>query len=204
MNNHLNQIKLGQQMALKVPKKEDVKMAENETKSPSEIEYPEIDIDSLDPNFKYEISKVPGGENILSCFQCGTCSAVCPVSAKDERYDPRKIIRMALLGMRKEVLSSDFLWLCSTCYSCHERCPQDVRITGLIEAIQSIAIKEGLVHESIKAGLDLLDKHGRMLEIDEFDNKVRAKFDLPQIEEKVEETKTILEKTKIKKLVEGD
>jgi heterodisulfide reductase subunit C len=178
-------------------------MAENETKSPSETEYPELDIDSLDPNFKYEIAEVPGGENILACFQCGTCSAVCPVSAKDDRYDPRKIIRMALLGMRKEVLSSDFLWLCSTCYSCHERCPQDVRITGLIEAIQSIAIKEGLVHDSIKAGLDLLDTHGRMVAIDEFDNKVRAKFDLPQIEEKVEETKTILEKTKVKKLVGG-
>lgn len=179
-------------------------MSEEKTNSQNEIDYPEIDINSLDPNFKYEIAEVPGGENILSCFQCGTCSAVCPVSAKDERYDPRKIIRMALLGMRKEVLASDFLWLCSTCYSCHERCPQDVGITGLIEAIQSMAIKEGMVHESLKAGLNLLDTHGRMLEIDEFDNKVRAKFNLPQIEEKADETKTILAKTNIKKLMEGD
>jgi heterodisulfide reductase subunit C len=179
-------------------------MSEEETNSQNETEYPEVDINSLDANFKYEIAGVPGGENILSCFQCGTCSAVCPVSAKDERYDPRRIIRMAILGMRKELLSSDYLWLCSTCYSCHERCPQDVRITGLIEAIQSIAIKEGLVHDSIKAGLDLLATHGRMLEIDEFDNKVRAKFDLPQIEEKVEETKAILERTKVKKLVGGE
>jgi heterodisulfide reductase subunit C len=178
-------------------------MPENEKRTESESEYPEIDLDSLDSNFKYEIAEVPGGENILSCFQCGTCSAVCPVGAKDERYDPRKIIRMALLGMRKEVLSSDFIWLCSTCYSCHERCPQDVRITSLIEAIQSIAIKEGLVHESIKAGLDLLDTHGRMVEIDEFDNKVRAKFDLPQIDEKTDETRNILKKTKIKDIVEG-
>jgi heterodisulfide reductase subunit C len=161
-------------------------------------------MDTVDPNFKYEIAGVPGGENILCCFQCGTCSAVCPVGAKDSRYDPRKIIRMALLGMRDEVLSSDFLWLCSACYSCHERCPQEVKITSLIEAIQTIAISEGKMHPSHKASIDLLDKHGRMVEIDEFDNKMRAKLGLPEIEEKTEETRTILEKTNIKKYVEGD
>jgi heterodisulfide reductase subunit C len=173
-------------------------------KTGEKTDYEEVDMDAIDPNFKYEIAGIPGGENILSCFQCGTCSVVCPVGAEDDRYDPRKIIRMALLGMRNEVLSSDFLWLCSACYSCHERCPQNVMITSLVAAIQYIAMKEGYIHSSIKASLDLLDKHGRMVEIDEFDNKMRSKFSLPEIEEKVEETRKILEKTEIKKLAEGD
>jgi heterodisulfide reductase subunit C len=179
-------------------------MSENEKERDAENEYPELDMGTLDPNFKYEIAQIPGGENILYCFQCGTCSAVCPVSAKDPRYDPRKIIRMALVGMRKEVLESDFLWLCSACYSCHERCPQEVKITSLIEAIQTLALKEGLAHPSIKASLDLLDEHARMVAIDEFDNKMRSKFGLPEIEEKVEETQKIIKKTGIKKAAEGN
>ena len=81
-----------------------------------------IHVADLDPNFKYEVAREPGGENIRYCFACGTCTASCPVRAVDEKYNPRKIIRMVLLGMKEEVLKSDFIWLCSTCYTCHERC----------------------------------------------------------------------------------
>ncbi len=168
------------------------------------IQFQEVDMDTVDPNFKYEIASIPGGENILSCFQCGTCSVTCPVSAEDGRYDPRIIIRMALLGMRNEVLLSDSLWLCSGCYSCYERCPQDVKITSLIAAIQTIAMKEGYIHPSIKSSIKLLNKHGRMVEIDEFDNKMRIKFNLPEIEEKAEETQRILNRSEIKRFMEGD
>ena len=66
-----------------------------------------IDMNELDTNFKFEIANEPGGENILFCFQCGTCSSICPVGLKNENYDPRRIIRMAIMGMREEVLSSE-------------------------------------------------------------------------------------------------
>ena len=148
----------------------------------------------LDPNFKYEIAKQPGGEQIKYCFQCGTCSASCPVMKINSKYNPRRIIWMALLGMRDDVLKSDFIWLCSACYSCYERCPQDVRITELMNAIKNIAVKEGYINESMKKLEEIIKEHGRVYPMGEFENKKRARLNLPTIKEKPEEIKKILKR----------
>lgn len=146
----------------------------------------------LDPNFKILISKEPGGENIKKCFSCGTCTAGCPVREITDRYNPRKIIRMALLGMKKEVLSSQFIWLCSSCYTCYERCPQDVRIPELMNAIRNIAVREGYVPPAMKVQIDLLSSRGRLLEITEFENDKRKESDLPLLQGRTEDVKKIL------------
>lgn len=99
-------------------------------------------VNELDFNFREEIASQSGGENIMRCYACGTCAANCPITEIDERFNPRRIIRMALLGMKSEVLSSDFIWICCNCYQCYERCPQDVRFTSIIHAIRNIAIRE--------------------------------------------------------------
>ncbi|MEM3816208.1 MAG: 4Fe-4S ferredoxin, partial [Candidatus Bathyarchaeia archaeon] len=54
----------------------------------------------IDPKFRYEVAKIPGGKNILQCFQCGTCTSDCPVSRFSEKYRPRYIIRMVQLGLK--------------------------------------------------------------------------------------------------------
>ena len=162
-------------------------------------ETPNVECDELDENFKYEIAEQPGGENILYCFQCGTCSAICPVAAKNSKYDPRRIIRMAILGMREEVLKSEAIWLCSTCYSCYVRCPQDVKITSLMNAIQNIAAKEGYLHSSYQAGLEMVEKTGRTVEVSEFENSRREKLNCPEIVENPDNVKKILEHTGILK-----
>jgi heterodisulfide reductase subunit C len=150
--------------------------------------------DVLDPNFKYEIAKQPGGGQIKHCFQCGTCSASCPVMRINPDYNPRKIIYMSLLGMRDEVLRSDFIWLCSACYSCYERCPQDVRITELMNAIKNIAVREGYINESMKKLEEIIEEHGRAYPLGELENKKRARLNLPEIKEKPEEIRKILKK----------
>ncbi len=158
-----------------------------------------IDVAELDPNLKFEIANQPGGENIRLCYQCGTCSGTCPVRAINEKYNPRRIIRMAILGMRKEVLRSDVIWLCSTCFACHERCPQKVHIPDLIAAIRNLAIKEGNIHPTFRAYVEVLDKHGRLLEIGEFENEKRAKLGLPEIKEDPQRVRVLFARTNAKK-----
>ncbi len=152
-----------------------------------------IDSKTLDPDFRLLIAKEPGGEHIKRCFSCGTCTAGCPVREVTDRYNPRKIIRMAILGMKKEVLSSQFIWLCSSCYTCFERCPQDVRIPELMNAIRNIAVREGYIPPAMRMQLDLLSSFGRLLEITDFENDKRKELNLPLIQGKTEEIKKILE-----------
>ena len=153
-----------------------------------------IDSAHLDPHFKLLIASEPGGENIKKCFSCGTCTAGCPVREVTDRYNPRKIIRMALLGLRKEVLSSQFIWLCSSCYTCFERCPQDVRIPELMNAIKNIAVREGYLPSAMKTQLDLLSSFGRLLEVTDFENEKRKESNLPPLQGKTEDIQKILKK----------
>lgn len=154
-----------------------------------------VNVGSLNSNFKFEVAKEPGGEGILKCYACGTCTASCPVRYVDDRFNPRKIIHMVLLGMRDDVLSSDFVWLCSTCYSCQERCPQGVRITDIMRALQNIASREGKMLELYKTEIDLLSKLGRLYEIDEFDNKKREKMGLPKLRPQIDDIRNIFVET---------
>lgn len=95
----------------------------------------------IDPKFKYEISRLPGAENLLSCFQCGTCTADCPIARFNDSYRPRKLVRMAQLGLKEKLLSNDIIWLCSTCSKCIDRCPQDVKIANIVRALQNLIVK---------------------------------------------------------------
>lgn len=158
-----------------------------------------IPVSRLNPNFKYEVAGLAGGERIKSCFQCGTCTASCPVRATDESYNPRKIIRMVLLGMRDEVLGSEPIWLCTYCYTCQERCPQDVGITDLMFALKNLAAREGHMHPSYTPQIDVLANFGRMYEVSDFDNKKRAKMGLPALENKKEFIEAVLVANDLKK-----
>jgi len=123
-----------------------------------------IVLNELDARFKYDVANEPGGENIKRCFACGLCTASCPVSDIDPEFNPRRIIRMVLLGMRKEVLSSGFIWFCIQCYTCQAHCPQNVDFSDIMKALRSMAVKEGYVHPSFVE---------KVKEIDVFSQKLR-------------------------------
>lgn len=160
-----------------------------------------LKIVEFDPVFKYEVTNEEGGERIQSCFQCGLCTASCPVRDVNKDFNPRKIIHMVLMGMRDQVLKNDAVWLCSTCYSCQERCPQDVRITELMNALKNIAVKSGYAHPSQKKQAELIYNSGRLYEIEEFDNRKRQRLGLPALKTRIDEVKLIYRQCGIEDLV---
>jgi heterodisulfide reductase subunit C len=162
---------------------------------PDTVKQPVVRLEDLDSGFRHEISAEPGGEMIRFCFQCGTCTASCPVRAVEDRFNPRRIIRLALLGMKQEVLTSSFVWLCSSCYACQERCPQGVKITGIMGAIRNIAVRNRLVPAMFSGQVASLKAHGRVYEVGELENDKRAKLGLPQITEMPDEVRRIIEMT---------
>lgn len=151
-----------------------------------------IDVSHFQPGFRHEIIAEPGGRWFTRCFSCGTCVAGCPVAGTTPSYNPRRIIHMALLGMREEVLNSDFVWLCSGCYICYERCPQDVQIPELMTAIRNIAVREGVVPAAFRQQAELLRDHGRLYEITDFENERRSDLGLPPVRERAEDVQRIL------------
>lgn len=157
----------------------------------------------LDPKFKYEVAREPGGENIKDRFQCGTCTSGCKVAELDRKYNPRKIIRMVILGMRERVLASDFIWLCATCYTCHERCPQDVRIPEAMNALKNIAVREGYIHPAFRAQAELIAGNGRLYEVDELANERRTDWGLREIPQGSPEVAEIFGMTGLADLLSG-
>ena len=80
------------------------------------------------------------GQDLLACYQCGKCSAGCPMASYMDIL-PNQIIRYAQLGMKDELLASEAIWLCVSCLTCNSRCPKGVRIAEVIEALRLIRLR---------------------------------------------------------------
>lgn len=132
-------------------------------------------------DFTREITSMLGGETITYCYQCGTCASSCPVAKTTDRYNPRQIIRLALLGQRDEILKGDSIWLCASCYNCQERCPQRVEIADLIYALRNLAIREGNIPTLYAEFASGLMSEGRIVPISKFLEKKRGDYGLPPL-----------------------
>jgi len=140
-----------------------------------------IKASEIDPKFKYEISKMHGGEKVMRCFQCGTCTSDCPVARFSETYRPRQIIRMAQLGLRDRVLNSDTLWLCAACFTCTDRCPQDVEVASVIRVLRNLAAEKGIVPQVFKEEASSILESGYAYRIPELRLKKRETSGLPPL-----------------------
>ncbi|MBT6994444.1 MAG: 4Fe-4S dicluster domain-containing protein [Candidatus Cloacimonetes bacterium] len=145
-----------------------------------------IILSEMDANFKKEIASKAGAEQFQRCFTCGTCTAACPVAEVHEDYDPRKIIRMSILGMKEEVLSSDALWMCSRCYTCYALCPQGVKFTDVLGVLREMAVAQGYAPKERMEEARKLDKFVQELRCDIINQKLHPENDVSKIQKKLE------------------
>lgn len=106
-----------------------------------------IDSRKVDPQFKFQIANEQGGEGILKCFACGACTARCPEMDVKPEWNARVIIRKALLGLKEEVLNSEFVWICSAHYRCLEKCPQKVNVKEVMNAVRDARLIEEQIED---------------------------------------------------------
>jgi heterodisulfide reductase subunit C len=147
----------------------------------TETEQKLIKASEIDPKFKYEIAKMHGGEKLMRCFQCGTCTSDCPIARFSDTYRPRQIIRMTQLGLKDRVLKSDTLWLCASCFTCTDRCPQDVKVASVIRVLRNLAAEQGHIPQVFKEQCASILESGYAYKIPELRVKKRETLGLPPL-----------------------
>jgi heterodisulfide reductase subunit C len=147
-------------------------------------------------------------ELIRACFQCGTCTGSCP-SGRRTALRTRAVIRKALLGI-DQVLDEPDIWLCSTCYTCFERCPRAVPVTDIIIKLRNLATQKGRILAPHKSLTHILIDTGHGVPInDKKWSDLRESYDLNSLPptvhshpEAVKEIQTLVKSLKFDKLVE--
>lgn len=90
--------------------------------------------------FLAEVDRIPGGDRIRRCIQCGTCSGSCPVSYAMD-IQPRQLVAYFRSGDLESILRSRTIWICASCYSCTVRCPSGIKVTDLIYGLKRMALE---------------------------------------------------------------
>ena len=90
-----------------------------------------------------EIINKEASTELSKCYQCGKCTAGCPMNYLMD-IPPSQIIRYCQLGLKEKVINSRTIWYCVFCETCSTRCPQDVDIKGVMDGLRRMANREGI------------------------------------------------------------
>ena len=97
---------------------------------------------TLEPDLRFikEVAKLGGGD-LKKCYQCATCSVVCPISPDNKPY-PRKEMIAASWGLKDRLVADYDIWLCHNCGDCSTKCPRGAKPGDVLAALRAYAVRE--------------------------------------------------------------
>jgi heterodisulfide reductase subunit C len=128
------------------------------------------------PEFTQKVEKISRSIPHM-CFQCGTCTGSCP-SAPRSSYRIRLFVRRAVMGLEEEALTDPYLWLCTTCYSCTDRCPRDIAPTDVIMAMRNLATKRDIIPRNFLKTVQLIYNSGHGVPNNDVNRAARERLGL--------------------------
>ncbi len=111
------------------------------------------------------------GQRIRDCYQCGKCTAGCPIAA-DMDMPPNQVMRLLQLGLADLPLRSRTIWLCASCETCTTRCPRELDPAAVMDALRALALRqrvpipERAIAYFNRTFLNLIEKYGRVFEME--------------------------------------
>jgi heterodisulfide reductase subunit C len=139
---------------------------------------------SIDFSFREKLNSMAEGFRHNYCYQCGACVADCPAGFYSERFNPRLIMLKAILGFESELVSpTSEIWECTNCYTCSERCPQDVRPVDVIIALKNLCIQEDKAPPAIRQIYDSVMATGITTKVSSLVERRREEMGLGKLKE---------------------
>jgi len=159
----------------------------------------------IDLEFRNSVLNKYISSTISYCYQCSSCVSACPVASITEgKYNPRKIIINALLGLKNKIFKErdPDVWLCTQCCTCDEICPQKVKLTEIFAFIKNQFTENFNAPEGYLGEARALYQFGKTVMLQPAIERRRTQLGLSTIiEPKPEEVKYFLEAIGLNKLV---
>jgi len=141
------------------------------------------------------------------CYQCAKCTSGCEAHKLLE-LEPHKIVALTKRGLIDEMINSDVIWTCMSCFKCRERCPQKVAPVEILFALKNMAVASGKqIPGNYTAMLQSVLSIGLLQDIKNVTTKNnksinRNDLNLPEISKPTDPTKfqTILSKLAVEKI----